>query len=126
MIEASRVPLTAATMAHADMGQRMLVGLFIFVGLLVGAVVIVVFVGLFKLEGDQAKAEKNATQILDQTFDGRSDVSFELNMRTLKYDTLVIGAKERGYKVASQALNQYGAGMILFEKLETPRPPSAG
>jgi len=99
----------------------MLVGLFIFFGLLVGVFVVVVFAGLFKLEGDQAKAERNAAQILDETFDGRSDVSFNLHMRTLKYDTLVMGAKERGYKVSSQALNEYGAGTIIFEKLESPR-----
>jgi hypothetical protein len=99
----------------------MILGLIIFGILAVGIFVVVVFAGLFKIEGDQGKAERDAERILDDTFDGRSDVSFTLHMRTLKYDTLVLGAKKRGYRVAGQALNQYGAGTVMFEKEESPR-----
>lgn len=88
------------------------------VGVLVfGAVMVfVIFGGVIKLEKDQAKAEIDASAILDAAFDGRSDVTFAINMRSLKYETVVLGAKQRGYNLTSQADNQYGPHTLVFEK----------
>lgn len=88
----------------------------------VGAVVWIVFGTLAKVEGDQKKAEQNAEAILNKTFDGREDVSFPLNMRTLKYETVVLGAKKRGYKLTHEARNQYGPSMLIFEKVSPSLP----
>lgn len=65
----------------------------------------------------QKKAEANADQILDAAFDGNPDVTFTLNMATLKYDTVVSGAKQRGYRLVHQADNQYGPHTLMFEKV---------
>jgi hypothetical protein len=64
----------------------------------------------------QKKAERNAQHILDTTFDGRSDVTFKVNMASLKYETVITGAKERGYKLTHQADNQYGPHTLIFER----------
>jgi hypothetical protein len=64
----------------------------------------------------QKKAEANADQILDESFDGRPDVTVTVNMSTLKYETVIAGAKQRGYKLAHQADNQYGPHTLMFEK----------
>lgn len=64
----------------------------------------------------QKKAEANADQILDESFNGATDVTFTVNMSTLKYATVVEGAKKRGYKLVHQAENQYGPHTLMFEK----------
>lgn len=64
----------------------------------------------------QQKSEKDATQILDNAFDGRPDVTFTINMQTLKYETVVLGAKQRGYKLVHQAENKYGPHTLIFVK----------
>lgn len=64
----------------------------------------------------QKKAEANADQILNESFDGSPDVTVKVNMGTLKYETVVSGAKQRGYKLVHQAENQYGPHTLMFEK----------
>lgn len=66
----------------------------------------------------QKTAESQSEQILDATFDGRPDVTFTVNMRTLKYETVVLGAKQRGYKLVHQADNNYGPHTLIFEKID--------
>jgi len=90
--------------------------LLLIVGALIfgGVVVFMVFGGLIKVENDQNKAEKNADQILDAAFDRRSDVTFTTHMRTLKYETVILGAKARGYRLTHQSAQPYGA--LIFEK----------
>lgn len=94
-----------------------LIGLFVVAGF--GWLV---FGGVLKIDRDQAKAERNASKILDETFDGRPDVTFTTHMRTLKYETVVLGAKERGYRLVHQADNQYGPHTLIFEKVSDVRP----
>lgn len=65
----------------------------------------------------QRKAEANAEQILDASFDGSPDVTVTVNMSTLKYETVMLGAKQRGYKLAHQADNKYGPHTLIFEKV---------
>lgn len=89
--------------------------LIVLVVLLVMAFGVFGFVALFRMDGKQKKAEKNADEILDTTFDGRPDVAVKVNMQGLKYETYVIGAKQRGYKVANDGTTN-GYGSLIFEK----------
>lgn len=72
---------------------------------------------LLHAENRQEAAERNAESILDATFDGREDVSFTVNLKTLKYETVVIGAKQRGYRLTSQEDTEYGPRALVFEKI---------
>lgn len=73
------------------------------------------FLMLGGIERKQRKAEANAAQILDAEFDGRPDVSVNVTMVGLKYDTYVIGAKQRGYRLLSDG-RANGYGPVVFEK----------
>lgn len=89
--------------------------------LLIGLVIAAAFgwlllAGATKIGRDQDRAEKNADQILNEAFDGRPDVTFTLNMRTLKPETVVLGAKARGYKLVHETQGQYGPTGMIFEK----------
>lgn len=75
------------------------------------------FVVLGYVGRKQNQAEQNADQFLDSTFDGREDVTVKINMQTAKYETVVAGAKARGYKLTHQADNQYGPHTLMFEKV---------
>jgi len=63
------------------------------------------------------RSERHAEQILDQAFDGREDVSFPINMQSVKHETVIVGAKARGYKLVHESSNQYGPTMLMFEKV---------
>lgn len=69
----------------------------------------------------QGKAEGTADEILDAAFDGRPDVTFTINMTTLKYETVIVGAKQRGYQLTHQATNEYGPHTLIFENTKEPR-----
>lgn len=98
-------------------GERMIIIVLLFGALVFfGVIMFFIFGGLIKVEHDQKKAEADADRILDATFDGRSDVTFTPHMRTLKYETVILGAKERGYKLTHQAGNQYST--LVFEKTD--------
>lgn len=75
------------------------------------------FVVLGYVSRKQKHAEQNADQFLDETFNGRTDVTVKINMQTAKYETVVSGAKARGYKLTHQADNQYGPHTLMFEKV---------
>ena len=75
------------------------------------------FLILRSVNKGQKKSESNATQILDDAFDGSPDVTFKINMQTLKYENVILGAKERGYKLVHQADNQYGPHTLILEKV---------
>lgn len=77
--------------------------------------IILAFVLVLRAESKQRKAEANAAQILDAEFDGRPDVSVNVTMVGLKYDTYVIGAKQRGYRLLSDGRTN-GYGPVVFEK----------
>ncbi len=74
------------------------------------------FLILGKVSRDQSKAEANAGLALDALFDGRPDVTFSGHMRSMKYETVILGAKQRGYKLATQAGDPKGAFTLIFEK----------
>lgn len=75
------------------------------------------FAMLFKIDRDQKKAEGNSDSALDALFDGRSDVTFKGHMRSMKFETVVLGAKQRGYRLASQGGDTNGAFTLMFEKV---------
>jgi len=75
--------------------------------------------GLF-LHGERTrkKAEDNAPEILDAAFDGREDVVFKINMESPSYETVVLSAKRRGYRLASET-NDTDSGVaktLIFER----------
>lgn len=92
-------------------------------GLILLVLVIIAGFGWFMIGGvalvnkGQKKAESNAEQTLDEAFNGAENVTFKINMQTVKYETVIIGAKKRGYKLIHQAENQYGPHTLIFEKI---------
>ena len=74
--------------------------------------------GVALINKGQEKAEANAEQILDEAFDGSPNVTFKINMQSVKYETVIVGAKARGYKLLHQAENQYGPHTLIFERSE--------
>lgn len=78
--------------------------------------VVIVFVGVAKVGSDQKKAEANSTAALDALFDGSPNVTFSGHMRSMKYETVILGAKQRGYTLAHQAGDPKGAFTLIFEK----------
>jgi hypothetical protein len=99
-----------------DSRMIIVVGLVVFALVFFGGIVAAVWYGIFKVEHDRKVAEKNSAAILDDAFDGRSDVTFKIHMRSLKYETVLAGAKARGYKVAHQAGDPSRAMTLVFEK----------
>lgn len=80
------------------------------------ALVAIVFVGVWKVGHDQKRAEVGAEAALDALFDGKPDVTFAGNMRSMKYETVIVGAKQRGYTLTSQGGDPKGAFTLIFEK----------
>lgn len=95
--------------------------IFLVLALIVGAVLagwlgFALFVGG---ERSRAKAEENAPAILDEAFDGRADVVFKVNMETPSFETVMLGAKERGYRLESQTNDTANgaAKTLIFERV---------
>lgn len=95
----------------------MLIALIVVAVIAVMAFGILGFVFLGKIEHDRNKAEANAVGALDALFDGSPNVTFSGHMRSMKYDTVVRGAQERGYKVAHTAGEPNKAFTLIFEKV---------
>ncbi|MEV4777453.1 hypothetical protein [Microbacterium sp. LWH12-1.2] len=94
----------------------MLIALILFGLIGIAVFVAVVFLGVFKVDSDQNKAEKNSGEALDKLFNGATDVTFSGHLRSMKYETVILGAKERGYKVAHQAGDPKATFTLIFEK----------
>ncbi|MFA5901635.1 MAG: hypothetical protein WC829_21255 [Hyphomicrobium sp.] len=75
------------------------------------------FLLLRSVSKGQKESEANSEQILNRTFNGSQDVTFKINAQSVKYETVIIGAKKRGYKLVHQAENQYGPHTLIFEKV---------
>ena len=58
-----------------------------------------------------------APSILDKAFIGE-DVVFKINMESPKYETVVLGAKARGYRLMNETDDTAGgeAKTLIFEK----------
>lgn len=70
-------------------------------------------------EKTRAKAEARAPEILDVAFDGRDDVVFKVNLESPSFETVVLGAKKRGYALTSQTADTDDgvAKTLIFERL---------
>lgn len=53
-------------------------------------------------EKGRKRSEANAPAILDEVFDGSDSVAFKVTARTLPYEKVIIGARERGYSLLSE------------------------
>jgi hypothetical protein len=95
----------------------MIFAVIVIVLLVFGGFAALVWVGVAKVGHDQNVAEKNSEAILDETFDGRPDVTFKVHMRSLKYETVVTGATARGYKLEHEAGDPNRAMTLMFEKV---------
>lgn len=101
-------------------------------GVLIGLIIIIVLGGLilagigafaggglfFWMERTRKKAEANAPAILDAAFDGNDDIVFKVNMETPSYETVVLGAKQRGYALCSETNDTESgtAKTLIFER----------
>jgi hypothetical protein len=75
--------------------------------------------GLFLSESKaQKKAEENSPAILDEAFVG-DDVVFKINPRSPKYETVVLGARARGYRLINETQDVIGASAktLIFERV---------
>lgn len=54
-------------------------------------------------ERQQKRSEEHAEELLDDLFD-EPNVAVDLTARTLTYETVVLGARERGYRLLSESL----------------------
>ncbi|WP_284752637.1 hypothetical protein [Arthrobacter sp. efr-133-R2A-120] len=92
--------------------------------------IVVFFVLMFCLAGwlgfalfiagdrSQKRAEANAPAILDKAFVG-DDVVFKINQESPRYETVVLGAKARGYRLANETNNTASGDVktLIFEKI---------
>lgn len=92
----------------------MIVILFLLFGL--AAFGIFGFLVLGAVSRGQKKSEANAEQTLNAAFNGAQTVTFPINMQSVKYETVIVGAAQRGYELKHQADNQYGPHTLIFEK----------
>lgn len=69
-------------------------------------------------EKSKKKAEANAPAILDKAFVG-ADVVFKINDASPKYETVVLGAKARGYRLSNETndTTSGSAKTLIFEKI---------
>lgn len=66
----------------------------------------------------QKKALADAPAILDEAFDGRDDVIFKVNMMSLPFEDVVLGAKSRGYRLTSQSKDTEHSQTLIFERVD--------
>lgn len=79
--------------------------------------VVLLVVAVRAVTSAQREAVEKAPATLDATFDGREFVTFTVSMGTLPFDQVVIGARERGYRLDSQSgRDSYGTQTLVFAK----------
>lgn len=83
----------------------------------VALVGVLAFALLGRADRMRRKAEANSETVLDEAFDGRPDVTFTVNLTTLKPETVIAGAETRGYTLSHQLSNQYGPTALMFRRV---------
>ncbi len=64
------------------------------------------------------KAETNAPAILDEAFNESPTVVFKINSKSPEYETVVLGAKDRGYRILTQTDTSQITKTLIFEKVQ--------
>ena len=63
------------------------------------------------------RSEANAPHLLDEAFAGRDPVTYTVSLGTLPFERVVIGARERGYRLDSQSgSDRYGTQTLVFAR----------
>lgn len=86
--------------------------------LMMAGIILLVATSVTDFSGRRAKAEADAPRILDLAFDGREDVVFTIGTDSPSYETVLLGAKQRGY-VLTSATNDSERGWdktLIFER----------
>lgn len=75
--------------------------------------------GLFASEEkSRRKAVADAPAILGAVFAGQPDVVFKVTPRTLPYETVLLGAKDRGYRLVGETSEASGnVKTLVFTKV---------
>lgn len=73
------------------------------------------------------KAEANAPSILDAAFAGQDDVVFKINWESPSYETVLIGAKQRGYTLWKETSETTDASIktLIFQRVASDDVPEA-
>lgn len=74
------------------------------------------------------KAEANAPEILDAAFAGQDDVVFKINWESPSYETVLIGAKQRGYALWKETSDTSDgtAKTLIFQRVSSDTPEVVG
>jgi hypothetical protein len=86
-------------------------------GLAAVLLVVALVVAVRAVNTSRRQSEENAPHLLDEAFDGRDLVSFTVSMGTLPFERVVVGARERGYRLDSQSgRDSYGTQTLVFAR----------
>ena len=84
------------------MGILLIVVVFVFVG----AIALALPLGIALLgreERMQKRSEEQAPELLDAAFDGDETVVLDVTARSMRYETVMRGAIERGYRLLNES-----------------------
>jgi hypothetical protein len=84
-----------------------------------GIAVLGMLLSWFALRSDRILKEAiaNAPAILDASFDGRENVAVKTTWVSLPYEQVIIGAKDRGYRLTNQTGTSNSDATLIFEKI---------
>lgn len=80
------------------------------------------FMGWINSSG--AKTREQAAQMLDGLFDGSPNVTYRTHVRALPYETVVLGADERGYTLSHET-DERGVKVLIFKLTDRSKVPTA-
>jgi hypothetical protein len=86
-------------------------------GLAFVLLVVALVVAVRGVNAARRQSEANAPRLLDETFDGRGLVTYTVSLGTLPFERVVVGARERGYRLDSQSgRDSYGTQTLVFAR----------
>lgn len=86
-------------------------------GLAAVLLVVALVVTVRTVNAASRQSEANAPRLLDDAFDGRDLVTYTVSLGTLPFERVVVGARERGYRLDSQSgRDSYGTQTLVFAR----------
>lgn len=86
-------------------------------GLAFVLLVVALVVAVRGVNAARRQSEENAPHLLDEAFDGRGLVTYTVSLGTLPFERVVVGARERGYRLDSQSgRDSYGTQTLVFAR----------